>query len=105
MKKKQTYTVYCIKHDDKIIYCGRTTSIRTRQNTHNRDLMNGKNKILYNYLRNMKVSHIELIPFFIYDDKVKSKRMEMYQILKSYIEGGMKQTLLQRIPNISDKIN
>ena len=103
-KIKSTYSVYNIIVEGKVVYIGRTTNIRARQNRHNLDLKKGMNKQLYNYLRTQGVEEIKLNVLFEYKDKVNSKRMELYLILINYFENDMKLTLHQRIPAIRDGI-
>ena len=104
MKEKPQYHIYLIMLKGNIIYVGRTTNIKTRQNRHNLDYRKGVNKKLYNYLREQKVDKIELIPFKTFSDKIHSKRMEMYILLQNYFDNNMKLTYHQRIPNIKDGI-
>lgn len=99
-KIKPKYYVYNIKHDGKIIYWGRTISIKTRQNRHNSDFKKGLDKLLYNYLRDKKLAQIILNEVFNFNSKVDSKRMECMLILQDYFS---KKDLLQKVPNISDR--
>ncbi len=103
-KIKSTYKVYNIIHNGKVVYIGRTTNIRTRQNRHNLDLRKGIKKQLYDFLRLEGVEQIELNELYEYKEKVQSKRMEMYLLLTNYFTNDMKLTLYQRIPALKDGI-
>lgn len=101
MTMKMKYKVYTISYNNEIIYWGRTNNLKRRQYEHNYHLRKGKENLLYSYLRKKKVSKITLKIQFEYKDKVSSKRMEMFQILKyMFIEDKI---LYQKIPNISDR--
>ena len=84
------------------VYIGRTNNLKRRQAEHRRDFRNGKNKLLYNWLRdnNFTEDQIILTPLFFTKNKVDSKRMEMYMILLDY---WSERKLQQRVPSISDR--
>lgn len=94
------YKVYYIKHNDMIVYIGRTDNIKRRTYQHNYHYKKGKENQLYNYLRLNEVEVIELVIIESYKNKADSKRLEMYLILDDYFNG---KELQQKVPSISDR--
>jgi predicted GIY-YIG superfamily endonuclease len=92
--------VYKIEVGGVVRYFGYTNDLKKRKWQHNY-LCFKKNykKDLYNRIRIMKASEIELIPIRAFDDKVDAKRFECLMILKDYFS---ERQLWQSIPKISD---
>lgn len=94
------YIVYGIYHDNKCRYVGLTNNLKRRTYQHNYLLNKGKDKMIYNYLREEGVDMIVLKPLWEYKTKVEAKRKEMFLILADHFVGKY---LKQKIPNISDR--
>jgi len=97
-----TNFVYNIKHNNIIIYIGRTNNIKRRQYQHRYNYSKMQSKKLYNYLRDNNCIKEDITLESIYEgSKVECKRMEMYLILDYHFNKDPNQ-LQQKIPNIKD---
>ncbi len=95
---KRTYTVYSIMYKKQPIYIGRTYDIKKRQKEHNRDFLNNKKKLLYDFLHQENyTSTIELIPLYEFYSLSDSINMECLLILEDYFKDKL---LKQKVPNI-----
>lgn len=82
----KTFVVYSILHNNTCYYIGRSGNLMRRQHQHRKDYRDGKDKLLYNYLRSKgcKDTDITLIVLATFDNINESKLFEAYLILKDY---------------------
>lgn len=100
LKKDIRYFVYEILFNGDRIYVGQTNDMKKRTYQHNYQLKKGKDKELYNFLRNNNIKEITLKDLYCYEKRADAKRREALIILNDYFGAN---SLMNKIPNISDR--
>lgn len=94
------FYVYKIEINNIIRYYGITNDIKKRTYQHNYHLKKGANKDLYNNIRKINITSINLDEVKIFKKRIDAKRYECLLILTDYFNN---QELWQKVPNISDR--